>query len=161
MTLILLLSSILTQTQIDPSQVNWNMVDESFYKQCIPDQHVTVHIINPNHLPGTSIQVSQIKNYGVSVENSNTLVIRTWTYTQRFIFKPTATGSIQLKFIMLTPNIKLIGIDFNEIEVSSGGWGMTKGESLSSNEMLTAHILQGNITIEPRRYVFKDACGWQ
>ena len=162
------------QTLPTPSQVPWPQTDDSFYRQCIfnaDGSYANTYAWFPNwshphgttsssKMPSTYIRIAQIRGYGMSVSQDGTqLTIQYWdtSWTIRAT-NTTATGTVQLRFASWTPNMNLIGLQFSDVSMMPGGWGITSNAQYPLPAMSSATLQNGVFTMVPFSAVIHNTC---
>ena len=171
--LLLLLLTIAGTAQTRPlaSQIKWEQTDESFFRQCLfmtdgSYAHAYAYFPNQRHrtpssskTPTTAIKLSQVRNYGVTTDGT-VLMVANWTQTWKMTAtNTTAVGDVQVRYGMLQPNFNLIGMEYEDVKIDIGGWGMTKDGNYNNRPpLVTAHLEGGKFTVLQTFTVFHNTC---
>ena len=179
MKILLLLCSLISfaQTRPVPSQVPWFQTDESFYRQCFsvnptdntvgpfayayfPNETHPHGLVSSSQIPSTYLRMSQVSGYGVSVSADGTQMLiqnwgGTWVITAT---NATATGTIEYRVGMSTPNMNLIGLQSTDVTMMPYGWAMMLNAGYTVPPLASVSLLNGIFTLVPSSTVFRNTC---
>ena len=157
------------QTRVVYSQIPWQQTDESFFRQCIfnaDGSYANAYAYLPiyphgltssSKTPSTYLRMSQINGYGIAATRNIMSVMGLWAFQSA---NTTATGTLEWRTGMSTPNFNLVGVLVTDItEISNrGGWATINNGNYSLPPLATLTLQNGLFTVMPSTTVFHNTC---